>query len=229
MAIAKKYNSRLVKLANPAGDVHVATFVSRDKGYNYTCGQFLHLALDPYDPSEPWPDSRCFSIVSPPEEKELTIIFSPKGKFTNKMAKGLNEGGDYFLKLPYGSLFEGIPSYDNCVFIAGGTGVAPYLSLFNSTGEFPKYTNPHLYLGVRSPEYNIYDSYLERAERINRGLKRTIVNERESGYLDIAMLLKRHGETTYFISGPPLMIKNFKGFLLEKGVDGRFVRTDEWE
>ena len=29
-------------------------------------GQFLHLALDPYDPSGFWPESRVFSIASPP-------------------------------------------------------------------------------------------------------------------------------------------------------------------
>ena len=29
-------------------------------------GQFLHLALDGYDPAGHWPDSRVFSIASPP-------------------------------------------------------------------------------------------------------------------------------------------------------------------
>ena len=30
-------------------------------------GQFLHLALDPYEPGGFWPDSRVFSIASSPE------------------------------------------------------------------------------------------------------------------------------------------------------------------
>jgi len=34
-------------------------------------GQFLHLALDPYDPSQHWPESRVFSIASPPHDSEL--------------------------------------------------------------------------------------------------------------------------------------------------------------
>lgn len=34
---------------------------------------------------------------------------------------------------------------------------------------------------------------------------------------------------TYFISGPPFMIKSFKKFLLEKNVQESKVITDDWE
>ena len=34
-------------------------------------GQFLHLALDPYEPGGFWPESRVFSIASPPAVREL--------------------------------------------------------------------------------------------------------------------------------------------------------------
>ena len=32
----------------------------------YLPGQFLHLALDAYDPSSHWPESRVFSIATSP-------------------------------------------------------------------------------------------------------------------------------------------------------------------
>ena len=32
-------------------------------------GQFLHLTLEPYDPSAEWPESRVFSIASAPARR----------------------------------------------------------------------------------------------------------------------------------------------------------------
>jgi Na+-transporting NADH:ubiquinone oxidoreductase subunit NqrF len=52
----------------------------------------------------------------------------------------------------------------------------------------------------------------------------------EVGVIDIDSIYKENGDlSSYFISGPPQMIKNFKLFLLEKGVDSNNILTDDWE
>ena len=40
----------------------------------FRAGQFLHLALDPYDPTGFWPESRVFSIASPPAQRDSVRI-----------------------------------------------------------------------------------------------------------------------------------------------------------
>src|SRR5258708_38967525 len=40
----------------------------------FRAGQFLHLALDPYDPSGFWPEPRVFSLASPPAPRGLVLI-----------------------------------------------------------------------------------------------------------------------------------------------------------
>ena len=154
MALIRKYRSRVVSVEQPLEAIYVVVFESLEKNYKFKQGQFLHLALDPYDPTKAWPDSRCFSIQSPPEESFIKITFSKKGKYTERMSRELSQGKEVTLKLPFGDLFQKPHEKENCVFIAGGTGITPFLSLFNDY-SFVDYKNVNLYFGVRNSSSHI--------------------------------------------------------------------------
>lgn len=50
------------------------------------------------------------------------------------------------------------------------------------------------------------------------------------GIIDIKSIFNENGiDNDYFISGPPIMIKSFKNFLLSNGLEEKKIRTDEWE
>jgi predicted ferric reductase len=132
------------------------------------------------------------------------------------------------LKLPYGELFSGSNDTSDCIFIAGGTGITPFLSLFTDD-SFAGYSNPRLYLGVKQADHNLYSAALDRALQINPELTVTVVVEESDGMLNIQSMMEECGESTWFISGPPLMITSFKQYLLEHGVNKDNVITDEWE
>ena len=69
----------------------------------FRAGQFLHLALDPYDPSGFWPESRVFSIASPPAQRDtVRITYAVHGRFTARMESDLVEGRQVWIKMPYG-------------------------------------------------------------------------------------------------------------------------------
>ena len=88
-------------------------------------GQFLHLALDPYEPGGFWPESRVFSIASSPAERDrLAITYAVKGAFTTRMERELAAGGRAWVKLPYGE-FVVDPARDAVLF-AGGTGITAF-------------------------------------------------------------------------------------------------------
>lgn len=225
--IIKKYKVKVEKIENPIEDIFSLTF-SSDEKFKYLPGQFLHLALDDYDGIGQWPDSRCFSMQSNPDEELLKITYAVKGKFTNRMKNELHEGKEIWLKLPYGDIFQRGHNKNNCVFIAGGTGITPFLSLFNSD-EFCFYINPKIYLGFRSKEYNIYEKELSEICNNSKTLI-NIVYQNLDGILNINSILEENSvHSTYFISGPPIMIKNFKKYLIESGVSENKVITDDWE
>lgn len=229
MAIVKKYPSRIVSIKNLIDGVYTIDFESLGKPFKYDAGQFLHLAIDEFDPSMQWPDSRCFSMQSSPSEENIRITYAAKGQFTKRMQQLLEVGSEVTLKLPYGDLFSQDHNKTNTVFIAGGTGITPYLSLFTDT-SFTSYRHPILYAGFRTKEMNLYTVELEKAKQINSELDVHLVYQDKDGILDIEKIFNENtSNSSFFISGPPVMIKNFKQTLINKGVPENQVLTDDWE
>jgi predicted ferric reductase len=164
-------------------------------------------------------------MQSSPSAEFIKISFSVKGKFTARMVSELKIGKVVDLKLPYGELFQKDFSKSNVVFIAGGTGITPFLSLF-SHDSFNEYIDPKIYLGFKSESYNIYADALSKLNSNN--LK--IMYESVDGILNIDSIFNENSiKSHYFISGPPQMIKGFKRELVLKGVPQDQILTDEWD
>jgi len=225
----KKYPAKVVSIQHSIEGVYTLEFESLGKPFKYDVGQFLHLAIDEYDPSMQWPDSRCFSMQSAPSEELIRITYAAKGQFTNRMQQILKIGSEVTLKLPYGDLFSQEHNKKNTVFIAGGTGITPFLSLFTDS-SFTEYTNPVLYAGFRDETMNLYQDELDTAKKINTELILNIIYQNVNGILNIERILKENETNcSFFISGPPVMIKNFKQNLISNGVPENKVLTDDWE
>ncbi len=226
--LAKKYLSEVVSVENPFKGIYTIEFKSLERPYKYAPGQFLHIAIDEeYDGIGQWPESRCFSMQSDPAEEVIRITYAVKGNFTQEMEKTLKVGREVWLKLPFGELFTQPHNKNNTVFIAGGTGVTPFLSLFTHE-SFRDYQNPKIYLGYKNDDYYIYQK--EFAAIKNDNAQITIFYENKDGVIDIMKIYEQNGNaSSYFISGPPTMIKIFKNKLSELGVPEENILTDDWE
>ena len=226
--LTKKYFSEVVELSNPVDGLYSVSFLSKGKPYKFQPGQFLHLSIDSdYDGVGQWPESRCFSMQSSPGEQIVKITYAVNGVYTSLMERHLSVGRGVWLKMPYGDLFQRGHDKTNTVFIAGGTGVTPFLSLFQDQ-SFLKYEKPRIYLGFRSKDFNIYSSELNDIKYQNH--KIFIFYENEAGLININNIFKANGkESNYFISGPPNMINSFKQKLIKNGVPAGKVLTDDWE
>lgn len=202
-------------------------------------GQFLHLAVDPYDPSFPWPESRVFSIASSPSGKDkIRITFIVKGNFTRKMYNDINTGDPLWLKLPYGEFIieEGKPS----VLIAGGTGITPYISFLEQLLE-RKQSVAHvsLYYGVKEQRQFLYKDLLQNCASQLPGFKGIYYVENTSpseetpflpGRIDIENIFSMNNDAdiVFYLSGPAGMITAFRKFLKDQGVHSLNIRSDEW-
>ena len=146
MAIWKKYKAEIISIVNHFDKIYTLEFSSEAGNVKYHPGQFLHLAIDPdYDGSGQWPESRCFSMQSNPNEESIKITYSVKGNFTKRMEQHLRVGSDVWIKLPYGDLFTQPHNKTNTVFISGGTGITPFISPFTHD-TFKEYITPHVSL-----------------------------------------------------------------------------------
>jgi ferredoxin-NADP reductase len=224
--LVKKYNSEVISIINPFQGIYSVEFRSLNGIFKYHPGQFLHLAIDSeYDGTGQWPESRCFSIQSNPDEDTLRITYAVKGQYTKCLETELRIGSKVWIKLPYGDLFSRFHNKSETVFIAGGTGITPFLSLFTHE-SFAEYVNPRIYLGFKSLPYNVYGNELGKLNSRNT----EIFYEDTDGLIDIDHILAENGINKYFfISGPPAMISYFKKSLISKGVMADRIVIDEWE
>lgn len=227
--MVRKYSCEVVTVENPVTGVYTVEFASLAGRFRYKPGQFMHLALDEYDPSGAWPDSRCFSMQTSPQTDTIKITYAVKGAFTQRMESELQPGKQLWLKLPYGDLFTQEHNKENTVFIAGGTGITPYLSLFTDE-SFAVYAHPVLYLGCRDASYNFYRDELNKAQQINPNLECRYCYQNQQGMLNIEQIIKDSDSSAdFFISGPPAMIIGFRSYLMQNGVTGEQIKTDDWE
>jgi ferredoxin-NADP reductase len=232
MAMVKKYPARIITIENKIAGVYTLKLSSSGKPFQYSPGQFLHLAIDSdYDGIGQWPDSRCFSMQSNPDEETMRITFAVKGSFTQRMAQTLKIGDEVWLKLPYGDLFTQPHNKENAVFIAGGTGITPFLSLFTHK-SFNEYLNPRIYLGFRSKKHNIYKAELNAIKLHASSLEPCVTKiyyEDADGIIDVQRIISENiNNSFFFISGPQKMISSFKKLLISSGIPGDHIKSDEW-
>jgi ferredoxin-NADP reductase len=205
-------------------------------------GQFLHLALDAYDPSGFWPDSRAFSIASSPSDRsQLKISYSVKGKFTARMEKELRQGTQVWVKLPYGDFL--VNDTKEVVLIAGGTGITAFSAFLDGLKPETK-QEISLFYGARSEKLLIYREMLYKVARTipNFHLYYALESAPQSsanpgfqahiGQLDIDWIwlnIPAPVQAVYFLSGPPIMLKCFSNDLGSRGVPSENIRIDAWE
>lgn len=193
-------------------------------------GQFLHLAIDPYDGTGFWPESRVFSIASSPRERDrLTITYAVKGAFTTRMERELVPGATVWVKLPYGE-FTIDPSMDAVLF-AGGTGVTAFTAFLQSlTPDLA--SRVLLFYGARTPELFVYGALARACASEVPSLICHLVSEETQGRLEVDVawpaIAPLH-DPVFYLSGPPAMLAALTKQLLGRDVPLERIRTDAWE
>ena len=193
-------------------------------------GQFLHLALDSYEPGGFWPESRVFSIASSPRARErLEITYAVKGAFTTRMERELAEGVAVWAKLPYGE-FVVDPGTDAVLF-AGGTGITAFTAFLQSL-EPERASRVLLFYGARTLDLFVYGPLAQGCAGDVPAFTCSLICEESDGPLGvdaawpaIATLV----DPIFYLSGPPQMLTALTAELLVRGVPSDEIRTDAWE
>lgn len=203
----------------------------------FSPGQFLHLALDAYRPGDFWPDSRVFSIASPPTQRDqLRITYAVKGAFTARMEAEIAVGRQVWVKLPYGEfIIDG--EADVCL-IAGGTGITAFTAYLAGLPAGHRQQIDVVY-GARTPSLLSYRQVVEDAAARCPGLRRHFFAEENAngsvcdlGRLDLDTIGSRIRDpqsVTYYLSGPPAMLAALQRQLVARGVQAGRVQVDAWE
>jgi len=241
MPVAQKIRCRVERIIDHGGRVYSVDLTPERRVPLFQPGQFLHLALDAYDPSGFWPESRVFSIASAPSQRErLRITYSVQRRFTARMEQELAEGKSVWIKLPYGEFI--IEATSDVVMFAGGTGISAFTAFLDGlTPAFPHVV--YLAYGARDGDLLIYRDLVQRRAAMVSQLKPFYFVEQDLdqestargvmvGRLSVAAMwqcIENPMAATYYISGPPPMLRAISRDLSEHGIHASAIRTDAWE
>lgn len=205
--------------------------IKPDKYKRVDAGTFLQLALEDVTASDYWPESRTFSIASYyNSDKTMRLIIKKVGKFTGRIFSELKQGTCITIKYPYGDFL--LPAFDNegpIVCIAGGTGIAPFLSFIESLEKEGGIERLMLFYSARKYEDFFSIEYLKKTISKDK-LKLYLTREKKDGIenrriatADIPKIDNGH----YYICGSQEFISYFKRSLENEGLKNIYI--DEWE
>ncbi len=196
-----------------------------DRPLDFKAGQYVSVVV-PQDGAKPL--RRPYSIASTPGKSPIELCIQriesgPGNSFLASLKKG-----DTFLGFaPYGFLIYHPKPGRDAVFVATGTGLAPFRSMILSR-EFqsqpPRKTT--CLLGVRSPDEILYAADLSRQPGVKWVPCLSRVEKCEPGEClgRVTQYLKLHDseiawlETDFYLCGNGAMIDEVKALLREKGV-----------
>lgn len=200
-----------------------------NKKINFKPGQFCFLMIN----KDKLYARHPFTISSSPYDDTLDFTIKVKGRFT-QIASQLKEGEEVTVDGPFGT-FTVEDTKRDLVFIAGGVGITPFMSIIRSRLNSESQQNITLLYASRTEKDIIFK---EELESIKEGwFKKVFVLSREPnekyeyGHIDeriIRKYVKDINNSIFYICGPEPMKKEIVYILKKLGVKDENIRIESF-
>lgn len=199
-----------------AKNTYELSFSHSEDRFAFYPGQYLWVVLPKLNYSDKRGDRRAFSITSSAaDQKTISILYRDSDSGYKKTLKELTQKQKVKLIGPFGSSYIPRNNQKNIVMIAGGTGIAPFLSIIRSLGEFPLAARIVLVCVNSSKGMALYYKELED---LARSYKFDFINQ--IGEFEEDMLPKSlsYTDDDFLVCGPEGMVDEVYKCLTKKGV-----------
>lgn len=228
------YKLKLIKKKEIARDT-IALYFEKPRGFSYTAGQSMRLTFKDIN------ESKTFSIANAPHEDELVFAVRLTGSDFKKKLEALSVGSTVEAEGPFGSRF--VLQSDTTrpiVFIAGGIGITPLLSMLSHVVHENLGHNITLFYSNRKMEDASFlkDLHEITEKRDSFTFVPTLTKEKadvewegEVGYISPEMIKKHTKHTAiplFYIAGPPDMVMGMKKVLEDSGVRSEDIITKKF-
>lgn len=216
-------------------------YFDKPKGFEFRAGQAMDVTL--LDPPETDAEGniRTFSIASPPFEDHLMITTRMRNTAFKRVLETATLGTEVKVENPGGSLTLHKNSSKPGVFLAGGIGITPFLSILSQAAHDKLPHQLYLFYANHRPEDAAFLDTLDELQKANPNFHfiptmtdMEISQQKwtgETGKIDSAMLARNlpglQGPI-YYIAGPPAMVAAMRQMLITASIDEDDIRTEEF-
>ncbi len=185
--------------------------------------------------------ARCFSIVSSPTDQH-TLQFSMRvrGRFTTALSN-LQKGDIVDVTGPFGGFVFDTATDKKAVFMAGGIGITPFMSMLRYLSTLKADNDVTLLYSCASQDDIPFGKELLSMQTAHPNLKVIFVIGKgpidklpaehvTTGYITAELLDKvtarEYKEHSFFICGPPVFMKPMAGLLIKQGANKTDILTE---
>jgi ferredoxin-NADP reductase len=231
----------LVKLAGrePLAEGTLAFRFEKPAGFNFKAGQAVVLELlDP--PAGDGQKRRTFSLVSAPFEGTLVIATRMRDTAFKRALNALPDGASMKLVGPIGQ-FTLTDAARPAVFIAGGIGITPFMSMLRQAARDSSPQRLLLLYSNRRPEDAAFLGELQELGRQNGNFRlfATMTDmsnsarkwDGEAGFVNADLIRRCAGgliAPVYYVVGPPAMVVAMQETLRGAGISDEDIRSEEF-
>jgi ferredoxin-NADP reductase len=209
--------------------------------FDFKPGQSADVTLSNPPETDSEGNTRTFSIASSPFENQLMFATRLRDTAFKRSLKKVPLGTDVKIDSPMGSFTLHKNSAKSAVFLAGGIGITPFLSIVRQAGHDRLPHMLYLFYSNRRPEDAAFLEALQMLEKSNPNFQLICTMTElpqsqkgwkgETGLIDKEML-SRYLSTLqgpiYYSAGPPAMVTGMRKMLVGAGVDEDDIRTEEF-
>ncbi len=222
-----KHRGRVLHREQVARNVHLYT-VEKPDGFSFRPGQAVELAID----EEGWRDEkRPFTMTSVPSDPRLEFIVKSYPTKENPNHDGMTEhlGRDIEVndRVIFGDPWGTIEYQGPGIFIAGGAGITPFISILRMLHQQHSIDDNRLFYSNKTSADVILQGELFRM--LGRGVVCTLTQENhrdyEHGRIDRQWLEKRVDNLSqpFYLCGPPAMVEELRETLDKLDADANSI------
>jgi ferredoxin-NADP reductase len=213
----------------------------KPEGFSFKPGQAVDVVLSDSRSSDAQGDRHTFSLISAPFQEELSVATRMRDSAFKRAFKSLPIGAAVRIEGPFGSLTLHGNRARPAVFIAGGIGVTPFISILRQAAKDELQQRLVLVYANRRPEDAAFLTELQRLThqhapfRLLATMTQMDKSSRpwsgRTGYIDIDFV-KEAGSglaaPIYYLAGPPSMVGAVRNLLNSAGIQDDDIRSEEF-
>jgi ferredoxin-NADP reductase len=221
-------------------DATIALTFEKPIGFSYRAGQAVDLAMPLLSEPDTEGNMRTLSLVSSPEEKVLTVATRLRDTPVKRALATLPYGEAVSIGAPYGRLSLPDEPEGHMVFVAGGIGITPFVSMLRHVRETAARHVITLFYSNRTPREAAFLTELQELATTLPTVTLVAIMTRpqpevawsgEQSRISGDLLNRYLGSLTghrFFVAGPTGLVQAVRADLQDKGVPRAQIQFEQF-
>lgn len=232
------FQSKLVKKETIAEGT-MAFYLEKPDGFIYQAGQHSTFQILHPSATDEEGDSRTLSFITVPSDTEVGFATRMRDTAFKRILKNAKLGLEIVIKNPRGSMVLPADTNRPLVFLAGGIGITPLISMIREASLQKSPQKITLFYANKTVAQTAFLTQLEQLVKENPNLtfvpvltqEDTAKWHGETGHINSELLKKyipNTDNTLFYLAGPTGMVSAMTQMLTDAGVDSLFIKSEDY-